>query len=170
MELEIRRNTFWLAYAANRLHAATNDFAVTLDDEDITQVLPCVYTDIVQAVSVHLSFYLQGTHFRQKTIPSEQRQRLRTPNVLTTHPEGQTDSFVLYIKATVLLSKVKTFNVRYKARFPKTSDPRDDPAFKALEILISTFQASFPLQFRDPISTGARPDSHLYLAHLIPYM
>ncbi|KIJ45623.1 hypothetical protein M422DRAFT_29742, partial [Sphaerobolus stellatus SS14] len=150
-EEEIRRNTFWLAYAGNRFQAAGNEFAMTLDDEDITQVLPCTYSDIIVG----------------KLISCEQRQRLNHPSVLKTHPEGQTDSFTLYIKAMILLSKVKIFNLRFKRNF-QISDPRENASFKGLESHIAGFTATFPQQFKDPLSGGIM-DSYLYVAHLIPH-
>jgi hypothetical protein len=115
-------------------------------------------------------------------VPTEQRQRLTTPRVLTTHPPETTDSFVLYIKATVLLSKVKIFNLRFKAKFqspvvvgvqvssPQAEeiDPRDTPAFKALDGAISSFKMTFPREYRDPIPNGV-VDSYLYVAHLVPH-
>ncbi|KAF8592080.1 hypothetical protein K439DRAFT_1401652 [Ramaria rubella] len=166
IEEETRRNTFWLAYALDRFHASGNEFAMTLDDEDITQVMPCLSHEFKNGIS----------------IPTGQRQRLTTPRMLTTHPPEQTDSFVLYVKSTVLLSKVKIFNLRYKSKFqaggppgqgpgpgPQSAvDPRESPAFKGLDSTIASFKMSFPREFRDPIPNGV-VDPHLYVAHLIPH-
>lgn len=52
VEEETRRNTFWLAYAMDRFHASGNEFAMTLDDEDITQVMPCLMQEFTNGVSV----------------------------------------------------------------------------------------------------------------------
>ncbi|KAF8527964.1 fungal-specific transcription factor domain-containing protein, partial [Hysterangium stoloniferum] len=153
-EDETRRNTFWLAYSSDRIHAAGHEFAMTLDDEDITQVLPCSSQEFNEGLSP----------------PVEERQRLGSPRVLTSHPPEHTDSFVLYVKAMALLSKVKIFNSRFRAKFQNAGevDPRDTPVFKGLDGIISTFRISFPPGLREPI-VGGVVDNHLYLAHLIPH-
>lgn len=40
IEDETRRNTFWLAYATERLYSSGNGWAMSLDDQDVTQLLP----------------------------------------------------------------------------------------------------------------------------------
>ena len=40
VEDETRRNAFWLAYATERQYGCTNGWAVFLDDQDISQLLP----------------------------------------------------------------------------------------------------------------------------------
>lgn len=40
IEDETRRNAFWLAYSADRMYASGNGWAMTLDDEDVSQLLP----------------------------------------------------------------------------------------------------------------------------------
>lgn len=107
----------------------------------------------------------------QASVPTDQRQRLTSSRVLTTHVPEQTDSFILYIKAMVLLSKVKIFNLRFKSKFQSTQgavDPRDTSAFKGLNSVISSFISSFPEQFREPIQNDV-VDTHLYVAHLVPH-
>ena len=49
-------------------------------------------------------------------VPPSQRQWSYQPDVLTNHPEEQIDSFVLHVKATLLLSKIKIFNGRYRVK------------------------------------------------------
>lgn len=53
----------------------------------------------------------------QAYVPTQGRQRLYSHRMLTTHPRLTTDSFTLYIKATVLLGKVKAFNGRFRYRY-----------------------------------------------------
>lgn len=110
----------------------------------------------------------------------EQRQWSHDRNVLLTHPPKQTDSFVLYVKASMVLSKVKTFHVRFKGRYyagdaamyspsnsPATSmeqlDPRDTPAFQELDHLVLSFKSSFPPNLRTPVDEEV-VDPHLYSA------
>lgn len=158
----------------DRFHASGNEFAMTLDDEDITQVLPCLYQDFSSGVGMSSVSCTEITEFSGKrTVPTEQRQRMTNSRVLTTHIPEQTDSFVLYVKAMVLLSKVKIFNLRFRAKFQGTNgageiDPRDTSAFKGLDGAIASFVASFPQEFRNPIPGGV-VDTHLYVAHLVPH-
>jgi hypothetical protein len=40
IEEEVRRNTFWLLYAMERMGGCSNGWAVSLDDQDVMQLLP----------------------------------------------------------------------------------------------------------------------------------
>jgi hypothetical protein len=40
IEDETRRNIFWLAYATERQHGSGNGWALAVDDQDISQLLP----------------------------------------------------------------------------------------------------------------------------------
>lgn len=114
--------------------------------------------------------------------------------MLTTHPHLTTDSFTLYIKATLLLGKAKAFNGRFKLRhaagdgnvaFDQSQplaegnddsrpmkDPRETDDFKALDYLIESFSAHIPNGLNDAIGlrTGAKLDPTLYMAHMIPHV
>ncbi|KAF7967188.1 hypothetical protein HWV62_35620 [Athelia sp. TMB] len=148
IEDEMRRNTFWLAYATDRTLSITNGWAHAIDDADIAQLLP----DLV--------------------APHE-RQWAHTKNLHLVHPENQTDSFVLYIKGTSLLSQVKNFNLRFRARhyagdptcgvesYGEVIDPRTTQAFKDLDDMVLAFKSSFPAEFKNPI-LGDIVDPHLY--------
>ena len=41
-EEETRRNTFWVAYALERQYGSSNGWALSLDDQDVFQLLPLV--------------------------------------------------------------------------------------------------------------------------------
>ncbi|KAJ3015462.1 hypothetical protein NUW54_g1039 [Trametes sanguinea] len=113
IEDETRRNTFWIAYMMERHFAAVNNFAMMLDDEDIAQMLP-----------------VRGSEFEHGIlVPPNDRQWSYQPDVITNHLDDQTDSFVLHVKATLLLSRVKVFNGRYKVK-RHLGDPamQPDPA------------------------------------------
>ena len=92
------------------------------------------------------------------------------------------------VKASVLLSKVKNFNIRYRARYfakdldytPTVAaparlpgsdvlDPRSTPAFIEVENLVNNFRGSFPPDMRNPISGGV-VDVHLFTACTIPHV
>lgn len=117
--------------------------------------------------------------------PSE-RQWSHDKEVLTKHPEQQIDSFILYIKATILLSRVKAFNLRYKGKHyagdasmqsPASSPANGDqaeyfsvketPAFRELDDLVTNFKNSFPAQLKNPVDCQV-VDPYLYTACLAP--
>ena len=110
--------------------------------------------------------------------------------MLLHNPPGQTDSFVLYIKTLMLMSRIKAFNIRCRGRhyageaefFPAVSSPdgegsgaydvRESPRFRELDQLVGRFRASWPQHLKDPIQDGV-VDPHLYAAcvgaHLYVY-
>ena len=111
-------------------------------------------------------------------VPPSIRQRLSTPQVLTHHPHGQTDSFTLYVKSAHLLSVVKSFNHRIMAKMvplaPQDAigrevDVRNSTEFHQVEQLISTFGINIARQFRRPVADGLI-DSYLYVANVVSHL
>lgn len=143
-----------------------NGWALFLDDQDISQLLP-----------------VRGDQFEQGILVTPlERQWAHTGNLLLTHPEDQIDSFILYVKGTILISRVKTFNSRVRARYyagdssvtnlrndnpSEHYDPRGSTAFIELDHIASSFQSSFPSYLRNPIVDNV-VDNHLYTACLMP--
>ncbi|KAF8507193.1 hypothetical protein F5888DRAFT_1602133 [Russula emetica] len=178
VEEEVRRNTFWLLYAMERMGGCSNGWPLSLDDQDVSQLLP-----------------MSGFNFELGASWSgSERQLALGKDILLLHPEDQVDSFNLYIKGTMLLSRVKAFNIRFRGkRFmgdpayiysptyaevwekdsdgigDVTADPRRTPAFIEIDHIASMFRQSFPLHLRNPIRDGC-VDSHLYSASLIPHL
>lgn len=173
MEEEMRRNTFWLAYALERTMGCGHGWALMLDDKDITQMLP-----------------LTAAQFENgEYVPPERRQWSNHPDVLLVHPPDQTDAFVLYIKSTMLISRVKVFNSRFRAKFysgdPEivnmryTSlgevdglDPKDircATEFAELSRLVGRFQDSIPSHMRHPVKDGV-VNAHLFAACTAPLL
>ncbi|KAH9486839.1 hypothetical protein JR316_0000904 [Psilocybe cubensis] len=171
IEDETRRNTFWLAYAAERQHGLGNGWALSLDNQDVSQLLP-----------VRGDQFLQGV-----LVQPVDRQWAQSRDVLLTHPENQTDSFILYIKGTILIALVKAFNLRFRSKHfsgdpsvvsvynedPSAADepvdPRSSAAFIELDHIVSSFRASFPSHLRNPIRDNL-VDNHLYTACLMPHV
>ena len=108
------------------------------------------------------------------------RQWNHDQEVLLTHPKDGTDSFTLFVKSMLLLSRVKRFTTRYRGRFYAgdvdmasptsvmcesldTLDPRDTPAFLEVDRLVTQFYASFPQSLRHAI-VDETVDSYLYTA------
>ncbi|KAE9411008.1 hypothetical protein BT96DRAFT_846815 [Gymnopus androsaceus JB14] len=150
IEDELRRNVFWLAYAVERQQGFSNGWAQGLDDCDISQLLP-----------------VQNDHFEDgKLVSPGERQWAHSSDLLTAHPGNQIDAFILYVKATILLSKVKTFNLRFRAKHfsgdgegnlsystfqsDEPVDPRNTMAFIELDGLTTSFLATFPPHLRNP--------------------
>ncbi|CAA7266537.1 unnamed protein product [Cyclocybe aegerita] len=169
IEDETRRNAFWLAYATERQHGCGNGWALSLDDQDVNQLLP-----------VRGDQFIQGA-----LVKPVERQWAQSRDLLLIHPENQTDSFMLYIKGTILISRVKAFNLRYRSKHfagdstvatlypdaPQDStdpvDPRGSAAFIELDHVAASFHASFPTRLRSPIKDNI-VDNHLYAACLMP--
>ena len=110
----------------------------------------------------------------QILVLPEDRQWSYAPDLLQTHPENQTDSFILYVKSAILLSRVKTFNLRSTGKFytamnsmtaihPQEFDPRNSPEFQELDRLVHNFRQSFPAQFKSPVNNDGL-DPYLYTA------
>lgn len=126
-------------------------------DEDVSQLLPC-----------RLSDFLSGTF-----VPTQGRQTMFSENVHCQHPSLTTDSWTLYIKATILISRVKNFNGRYhitsKIRTPGTPiSPTESEEFCRLDRAINEFTQQIPWAFREPVETSVDP--LLYMAHLLPHV
>ncbi|TFY53256.1 hypothetical protein EVJ58_g9551 [Rhodofomes roseus] len=169
MEEELRRNTFWLAYALERTMGSGHGWALMLDDQDISQMLPVCGEDFEEMRSV-------ATHERQWSHDHD---------VLIRHPPRQTDPFVLYIKSCMLLSRVKNFNARFRAKYyagdPSTftvdpngqstpsQDIRHTPAFSELNQLITDFQSSIPPHLKRPVKNGV-VNAHLFSACTIAHL
>ncbi|KAG8736437.1 hypothetical protein FRC10_009319 [Ceratobasidium sp. 414] len=149
-EVELRRRAFWHAYMLDRVQGAATAWPMAIDDLDIGQELP-----ITQAA------------FDAGVLPPDvQLQRLSSPGLLTSHLNNATDSFVLYLKSGMLMSRVSNFNVRLRTRHGHLADLPQTPAFKTLESQIASFRLSFPKKFRDPFARGVDPI--LLMAHIMP--
>lgn len=153
-EKETLINLFWIVYCMERLYCAGTVWPLLMQDEDISQYLPMSTSTIAY-----------------KYIPPTERQRLNSPKCLTNHPIGTTDSFSLYVKSTVLLGRVKTFNGRFKTKFDSGAvgiDPRETAEFQMLDAAITAFKLSIPKEYKEPIGPDGKIDPTLYLALVIP--
>lgn len=113
----------------------------------------------------------------------ENRQWSLDHDVLQKHPLNHTDSFLLYVKSTIVLSRVKNFNLRYRAKFYTmntaeaslagltnvTSDPREASEFRELEEVANSFRDTLPSHLKHPVVDGS-VDPYLFSAFLAPYM
>ncbi|KAG8941102.1 hypothetical protein FRC04_004722 [Tulasnella sp. 424] len=157
VEAETFRNIFWVTYVTERVCAAGIVWPLSMHEDDISQFMPCRFSDFVS-----------GTF-----VPLQGRQQLFTDNMLLHHPSLMTDSWTLYIKATVLVSKVRFFNARYRTQskirhFNAMTAPTQTEEFQGLDRTISAFVQNIPRAFRQSI--GATVDPLLYMAHLVPHV
>jgi hypothetical protein len=132
---------------------------------------------------VHL--YARHPYFNlllQDLVAPHDRQWAHSKDVCLVHPEEQTDAFTLYVKGTCLISRVKSFNLRFRSRhfsgdpacgvepsFSEPVDPRTTQAFKDLDNIVLSFRESFPPLMKSPIN-GNIVDPHLYSASLFPHV
>lgn len=157
-----------------------------MDDRDVAQLLPLRHDHFEKGVSILLSLYFHDTLtnaivlFQDLVLPPE-RQWSQAKDTLYSHPPEQTDSFIMYIKCSLLISRIKTFNVRYKSLafagdpsvVPITdsntdtgnfkASPRTSPMFLELDNLILSFKNKFPAHLKNPCADG-KVDYYLYSA------
>lgn len=101
--------------------------------------------------------------------------------MILTHQPLMTDAWTLYIKATILMSKVRSFNGRYRIKKvfgtqapggEATSfiggSPTESQDFMILDQTISSFINGIPKAFKEPVGTTVDPV--LYMAHLLPFV
>lgn len=177
IELEIRRNVFWSAYAIERLYGCGNGWPLSLSDEDISQVMPTSLKDFESGVCNLALFLFYSLTFSLQVITSpEERQWSHDNDILTKHPEDHTDPYILYTKSVMLLSRVKSLCLRarigyYPQIHAKTSerDPRLTAEFWDAESAVNTFKESLPVQYKSPI-TGDVVDPLLYSVVCAPYV
>ena len=117
----------------------------------------------------------------------EERQWSYEQDLLYKHPAPQTDEFIMYIKASILLSKVKTYNLRFHWKFfnadgapsSSTNSAAFDPViynakttskFHHLDSLVAQFRRNFPPHLRNPISLVGNVNHYAYTACTAAYL
>ncbi|KAG8902511.1 hypothetical protein FRB99_004385 [Tulasnella sp. 403] len=109
-ESELARNAFWLVYTMERIYAAGTVWPLSFPSVVIR--IAVYHSNDARMMPCRMSEFVNGVY-----VPTIGRQRLFTNKFLTNHPSHMTDSFSLYIKASVLLGRVKYFNIRFKLRY-----------------------------------------------------
>ncbi|KAF8140128.1 hypothetical protein EV363DRAFT_1152798, partial [Boletus edulis] len=163
VEDETRRNIFWLAYTIDRQYGASNGWAMSLDDNDIAQLLPLPRAKLDAGISISAE-YRQWSHLSESYL---------------IHPPDLTDSFTLYIKVMLIISRIKNFNHRFRimehlgdpgsksTRMNRWNEPdvRSTTTFSQLDHILVSFRSFLSHEFKDPVVNN-RIDSHLYTTHL----
>ncbi|KAF8560446.1 hypothetical protein OG21DRAFT_1401745, partial [Imleria badia] len=162
-EDETRRNVFWLAYTIDRQYSAGNGWAMSLDDNDIAQLLPLPRAKLDGGISISAE-HRQWSHLHESYL---------------VHPPELTDSFTLYIKVMLIISRIKNFNHRFRVmehlgdpgskstRMNRWNEPdvRSTTTFSQLDDLVVSFRSSFSHEFKDSFVNNC-VDPHLYTTHL----
>lgn len=152
--------TFWLAFMADRFASASTGWAMSLDETDITTLLPSptnLYPDVDLAAS--------------PLSP-------RNANFLISHPPHLVQGFQLHMKAVVLLGRIVTFLQRsptptaWKVGAPDEReapfDLRTTREFKQLDADAVTFRLSIPREYQN-ILQWANEDNRLCLVFALPH-
>lgn len=131
---------------------------MNIDDKDVSQLFPLRQDQWEQGVMV---------------LPHD-RQYAHARDALSSYPLDQTDPFIMYCKASLLMSKVKNFCLRYRSmqfsgdpsvRLPEgapeipSSHPNPEvirrvPAFVELNQMIQIMKASFPTSMKSAMKDG----------------
>jgi hypothetical protein len=170
------------AYSMERQQGTGNGWALSLDDLDVCQLLPLRGDQFEQGVC--FAYFVLKTPFliqKQILVLPEGRQWSYTPDLLFKHPVDQTDSFILYVKSAILLSRVKTYNLRFRWRTYNLADgaamsPQNtafeptyfeeatsSPEFIRLDQIVVNFLPSFPARLRSAVENDVL-DPYLYTA------
>ncbi|SCV69806.1 BQ2448_1200 [Microbotryum intermedium] len=166
-ELYERAATFWLAFTCDRFGGASTGWASVIDDNDITTLLPSHGT----------RYLVDGLNSSPLSIHNER--------FLMDNPPLLVDSLGLYLKAVWLLGRVSTWLQRSSIGLglgngplandlaflhapAGVTDPRDLPAFKALEQMIFDYQTHVPREYQQ-LYQHPNPDSRMYLVFSLPH-
>ncbi|KAG9123110.1 hypothetical protein FRC07_000218 [Ceratobasidium sp. 392] len=152
VEVELRRNVFWLAYATHRIFLAPSHFAYDLSDEDIHQTLP-------------------GTleAFEAGVDDGQERQSALSEDLFTTHRDNL-DDFGLYIKCSIMLSRIHVLEYRRFRNYNTEQDIRDSQEMEVMEAVISSLKTStIKGRFNPTEQPSSTAISNLYMAHILPH-
>ena len=115
----------------------------------------------------------------QISVGAEHRQWSHLRESFLVHPPDLTDSFTLYIKVMMIISRIKNFNHRFRVmenigdpgststRTNRWNEPdvRSTPTFNQLDDLVVSFRSFLSQEFKDPFVNHC-VDPHLYTTHL----
>ncbi|CAE6437295.1 unnamed protein product [Rhizoctonia solani] len=124
MEVELRRNVFWLTYCLERCHLFSSPWVFDISDEDINQTLP-------------------GTleAFESGLDDGRERQTILSGDLFSTHYSNQ-DDFTIYVKCAIMLSRAHLFECRQLPNFQSVEDAQNSQSMKDMELMISSLRQS----------------------------
>ncbi|KAF8686369.1 Fungal specific transcription factor domain [Rhizoctonia solani] len=129
VDVELRRNIFWLTYCLERYHLFAGPWVFDINDDDIQQTLPGT-----------LDAFEAGVCFDD----GQERQSIFSDDLFSTHYNNQ-DDFAMYIKCAIMLSRVHVIELRKLLNYGTSDEVRDSREMKILETIISSTRASIKL-------------------------
>ncbi|QRW07529.1 hypothetical protein RhiLY_06528 [Ceratobasidium sp. AG-Ba] len=153
VDVELRRNVFWLVYALQRYHLSVLPaLAFDLSDEDIQQTLP-------------------GTlaAFESGVDDGQERQSQMSPDLFTTHPENL-DDFGLYIKCMCNFIGIHILQGRQFRESLDDEEIRNSKELNVLEaIVVSMKSSALKGRFNLMEQPSSAALSNLYMSHISPF-
>ncbi|SGZ30478.1 BQ5605_C048g12374 [Microbotryum silenes-dioicae] len=156
-----RSVTFWFTICGDRFASASTNWPVSLDELDITSLLPCRNPSL------------------DTTDPNDSPLSIKNPNFFTFHPPHLVGPLQLYIKSIVLLGRVVTYMQRDGARdrYPPSGvvDIRTTAAFRKLENDAVLFRMSIPKEYQQSNASNAqgqstKVDNRICVIHAMPHV
>ncbi|WVR05102.1 hypothetical protein IAU60_002114 [Kwoniella sp. DSM 27419] len=156
LEREERRAAVWMAFYHDTIASAASGWGTSMSLDELTVPLPVAAKE----------FEMGNEHIEPNP------QDIESHDLWVKHPV--VDSFVMVMKASVLLNRVNKFVRKWKNRHLRDNDDFDGmnkPEFRELANAISCFQMSFPAALRDPTTSSSKKrfDIDLIAAHMIPH-
>ncbi|CAE6528290.1 unnamed protein product [Rhizoctonia solani] len=150
LDVELRRNAFWLAYCLERYHLFSGPWIFDINDDDIKQTLPAT-------LEAFEAGYDDG----------QERQHIFSDDLFSTHYNNQ-DDFAMYVKCAIMLSRAHVIELR---RFPNYTTPeevRESEEMKSLESMMSLIRLSLKKQFNPVEQLSTSAISNTFIAHMAP--
>ncbi|ORY32255.1 hypothetical protein BCR39DRAFT_523592 [Naematelia encephala] len=156
LEREERRVAVWMGFYHDTVASAASGWGTSFALDELTVPLPVSRKDFDFGAE----------------IMEPNSQDIESPDFWTKHPVP--DSFVMVIKAAVIMNRVTRFVRKWKNRHLRDDDDLDGlqrPEFRELANAIACFQMSFPGNLRNPCVLDARRrlDIDLICAHMLPH-
>ncbi|CAE6487822.1 unnamed protein product [Rhizoctonia solani] len=150
IDVELRRNAFWLSYCLERYHLFSGPWAFDLNDDDIQQTLPAT-------LEAFEAGYDDG----------QERQNIFSNDLFSTHYSNQ-DDFAMYIKCAIMLSRVHVVELRRLPDYTTPEGVRDSQEVKSLESMIYSMRLSLKKQFNPVEQLSPSAISNTFIAHMAP--
>ncbi|WVF72289.1 hypothetical protein IAT40_007102 [Kwoniella sp. CBS 6097] len=156
LEREERRAAVWMAFYHDTIASAASGWGTSMSIDELTVPLPVSAKEFEEGI--------------ETMDPNPQD--LESPDLWVKHPVN--DSFVMTLKATILMNRVNRFARKWKNRHLRENDDHEGmnkPEFRELANAISCFQMSFPPTMRDVTKLTPKRsfDIDLIAARMLPH-
>ncbi|KAG8712003.1 hypothetical protein FRC08_015156 [Ceratobasidium sp. 394] len=153
IDIELRRNVFWCAYALQRYHLFVSSWPFDISDEDINQTLP-------------------GTleAFEAGVDDGQERQHILSPDLFTAHSDNL-DDFGIYVKCGIMLSRVHVLQHRHLEKYNTVEEVRASPEIRTIDTIVSSLKSSIVRnRFNPSEQLSSSAISNLFMAHMAPHL